>query len=108
GSGRQWMSWIHIDDLIGLFRLAMDKPLQGAINGVAPSPVVNAEFTKTLAGELHRPAIFPVPGFGLKLLFGDMAEMLLGSQRVAPRAAEAAGYAWRFPELQPALADLLK
>jgi hypothetical protein len=108
GSGRQWMSWIHIDDLIGLFRLAMDKPLQGAINGVAPSPVVNAEFTKTLAAALHRPALFPVPGFGLKLLFGDMAEMLLGSQRVAPRAAEAAGYAWRFPELQPALADLLK
>jgi uncharacterized protein (TIGR01777 family) len=108
GDGRQWVSWIHIEDLTGIFHLALAAPIQGAINGVAPNPVTNADFTRALAGAVKRPAIFPVPGFGLKLLFGEMAEVLLGSQRVLPKVAEAAGYRFRFPQVGAALADLLK
>jgi uncharacterized protein len=108
GSGKQWMSWIHLQDLVALFQLALDQPLRGAVNGVAPYPVENADFTRALAAALHRPAIFPVPGFALKALFGEMAEVLLASQRVAPKAAEDAGFRFRFPQLEPALADLLK
>jgi uncharacterized protein (TIGR01777 family) len=108
GSGKQWMSWIHLQDLVALFQLALAQPLRGAVNGVAPYPVENADFTRALAAALHRPAIFPVPGFALKALFGEMAEVLLASQRVAPKAAEDAGFRFRFPQLEPALADLLK
>lgn len=108
GNGRQWMSWIHLHDLAALFHLALDKPLCGPINGVALHPVDNREFTRTLATALHRPALFPVPPFALKMMFGEMSEVLLGSQRVAPKAAEAAGFQFRFPQLAPALADLLK
>jgi uncharacterized protein (TIGR01777 family) len=107
GSGRQWMSWIHVGDLVELFRFAIDRPLNGAINGVAPFPVSNAQFTHELARVLKRPALLPVPEFALKALLGDMAEILLASQRVAPRAAESAGFRFRFPQLGPALADLL-
>jgi NAD dependent epimerase/dehydratase family enzyme len=102
------MSWIHLKDLVGLFHLALDGPLRGAINGTAPYPVSNSDFTRALASALHRPAIFPVPGFALKALFGEMSEILLASQRVAPKAAEGAGFRFRFPQLGPALADLLK
>jgi len=108
GTGRQWMSWIHLEDLAALFQFALDHPLRGPVNGVAPYPVSNAEFTRTLGQALHRPAMFPVPAFALKLLFGDMSEILLASQRVAPAAAEAAGFRFRFPQLAPALGDLLK
>lgn len=107
GSGRQWMSWIHLADLAELFRFALEQPVRGAINGVAPEPVRNAEFTRELARALHRPALFPVPELALHLLFGEMAGVLLESQRVAPRAATSAGFAFRFPQLGPALADLL-
>lgn len=108
GSGKQWMSWIHLEDLAGLFRFALENPVKGAVNGVAPNPVTNADFTKALAGVLHRPALFPVPPFALKLMFGEMAEVLLGSQRVQPQQAESAGYRYKFSQLEPALADLLK
>jgi uncharacterized protein len=108
GSGKHWMSWIHLDDLAGLFQFALAKPVSGAFNGVAPNPVTNSDFTKSLAAAVHRPAIFPVPGFALSLLFGEMSGMLLGSQRVAPMAAESAGFKFRFPELAGALADVLK
>jgi uncharacterized protein (TIGR01777 family) len=108
GSGKHWMSWIHLDDMAGLFQFALANPVSGAINGVAPNPVTNADFTRTLAAAVHRPAIFPVPGFALHLLFGEMGDMLLASQRVAPKAAEAAGFKFRFPELAGALADALK
>lgn len=108
GSGRQWMSWIHLDDLAGLYRFAIENQVRGPINAVAPYPVTNADFTKALASAVHRPAIFPVPPFGLKLMFGEMAEMLLASQRVQPKEAEAAGFRFRFPQLEGALADLLK
>ena len=108
GSGRQWMSWIHLSDLVELFRFAIENPLLGPLNGVAPEPVPNVEFTRQLARALKRPAVFPVPEFGLKLLFGELAQVLLASQRALPRAAEAAGFPFRFPQLGPALADLLR
>jgi uncharacterized protein len=107
GSGRQWMSWIHAGDLAELFRFVIDQPLKGPVNGVAPFPVSNAEFTQELARTLKRPALLPVPEFLLKALLGDMAEVLLASQRVAPRAAESAGFRFQFPQLGPALGDLL-
>jgi uncharacterized protein (TIGR01777 family) len=107
GAGKQWMSWIHLTDLAAMFQFAVENPVQGAFNGVAPIPVNNADFTQALARVVHRPAIFPVPVFGLKLLFGEMSEILLASQRVLPAAAEAAGFKFRFPELGGALEDLL-
>ena len=106
-SGRQWMSWIHLDDLCEMFRFAVEQPLRGAMNGVAPDPVTNAEFTRALASALHRPAIFPVPAFALRALFGEMSEVLLSSQRVSPKGAEQAGFRFRYPQLGAALADLL-
>jgi uncharacterized protein (TIGR01777 family) len=108
GSGRQWMPWIHLGDLAELFQFAVEQPVRGALNGVAPFPVTNLEFTKSLARALRRPAIFPVPPFALKMLFGEMAEVLLASQRVVPRCAEAAGFRFRFPQLEPALVDLIR
>ena len=107
GSGEQWMSWIHIDDLVGIMHHALTNPTSGVFNGTAPNPVTNSDFTATLASSLGRPAIFPVPGFALKLMFGEMASMLLGSQRVLPRATEAAGYKFQYPELAPALKSIL-
>jgi uncharacterized protein (TIGR01777 family) len=108
GSGRQWMSWIHLDDLCEMFRFAAEQPVRGAMNGVAPYPVNNADFTRALAAALKRPAVFPVPVFALKLMFGEMSEVLLSSQRVAPKGAEEAGFRFRYAQLSPALADLLK
>ena len=86
----------------------MNNPVNGAVNGVAPNPVTNVDFTRTLAAAVHRPAIFPMPAFALRLLFGEMGGILLASQRVAPKAAESAGFKFRFPEHAPALADALK
>lgn len=108
GDGKQWVPWIHIQDLVGLIQFALDRPVKGPVNGVAPYPVVNADFTKALASAVKRPAIFPVPGFALRLLFGEMSEVLLASQRVLPKEAEAAGFPFRYAQLAPALADLLK
>ena len=107
GDGKQWMPWIHLADLAEMFQFAVENDVRGPLNGVAPIPVTNADFTQTLARTLHRPAILPVPSFGLKLLFGEMSEILLGSQRAQPAAAEAAGFKFRFPELGGAWQDLL-
>ncbi len=108
GDGREWMSWIHLDDLAEMIRWAAETPVAGAVNGVAPNPVTNAVFTRELAHAVHRPAIIPVPGFALRALFGEMSSVLLGSQRVLPRAAAGAGFRFRFPELGEALMDLIK
>ena len=108
GNGQQWMSWIHADDLVGMYRGALKEPVSGAVNAVAPNPVTNAEFTKALGAALRRPTIFPVPEFGLKLLFGEMSELVLGSQRVLPKAAESGGFRFKHPIVGPALADELK
>jgi len=107
GSGKQWMSWIHLADLASLFQFAVETPVRGPMNGVAPYPVTNADFTQELAKVLHRPALISVPMAALKLLYGEMAEVLLSSQRAIPAAAEAAGFRFRFPQLGPALANLL-
>ena len=107
GSGKQWMSWIHIDDLIALIAFALSNAaLKGPVNVVAPNPVTNADFTRELARALHRPAIFPVPAVALKLIFGEMSEVLLGGQRVLPKAALRAGFTFRYSELGSALAAL--
>jgi uncharacterized protein (TIGR01777 family) len=107
-SGKQWMSWIHIQDLAGMFKFAVENPVHGVLNGTAPNPVTNAEFTRLLAAALHRPALFPVPAMALKAIFGEMAEMLITGQRVLPKAAQAGGFRFQFEELGPALANLLK
>ena len=108
GSGSQWMSWIHVDDIVGLIRCALGTPMSGVVNATAPNPVRNTAFTHVLASVLHRPAVFPVPALALQTMFGEMSSVLLASQRVMPRAAEAAGYAFAFPDLGPALADLTR
>jgi uncharacterized protein len=110
GSGRQWWSWIHVDDIVGGIQHAMrTESLLGAVNLVAPNAVRNAEFTKVLASVLGRPAFFPVPEFALRLAFGKMAaeELLLASARVEPGKLLASGYAFRFRELRAALEDLV-
>ena len=108
GDGRQWLPWIHIADIVGICRHALaDAATRGPINGTAPVPVTNAEFTRQLAAALHRPALVSVPEFGLRAAMGEMAAVLLSSQRVVPNAAIAAGYHFRFTTLAAALADLL-
>ena len=84
GSGRQWMSWIHMEDLVALIRFALDHPLRGAVNGVAPQPVTNADFTRGLAAALRRPAIFPCRRLVLQLLFGEMVGDAAGQPASAP------------------------
>ncbi|MGE5569250.1 MAG: TIGR01777 family oxidoreductase [Rhodospirillales bacterium] len=108
GSGRQWMSWIHLDDLTSLYEFALNESrLRGPVNAVAPHPVTNAEFVRALGAALHRPALIPVPAFVLRLLLGEMAGVLLDSQRAVPEAAQAAGFEFRYPELGPALSAIL-
>lgn len=109
GSGRQWMSWITLDDLVGVIQhaLAADS-LRGPVNTVAPNPVTNAQFTRVLGQALHRPAIFPLPAFMVRLMFGEMGEaLLLGSQRVDCGKLVASGFRFRHPELKPALEAIL-
>jgi hypothetical protein len=107
-SGRQWTSWIHIDDVIHLILFSLaNASVHSAVNATAPEPVSNAEFTKELAAAIHRPAIFPVPKLALKLLFGEMASVVLASQRVIPEAAKVAGFGFQYPKLGPALQRLL-
>jgi uncharacterized protein (TIGR01777 family) len=105
GSGKQWMSWIHRDDVVGLVLAALDgTAYAGPVNATAPTPVRNRDFTAALAAAVHRPAVMPVPGLVLRLALGDMAELLLTGQRVVPAVATGAGYAFKYPELGPAIA----
>lgn len=109
GSGRQYMSWIHIDDLVGIMLAAVhNTSLRGPVNGVAPGPVTNREFTAALASVLHRPALFTVPAFVLRITLGEFAEVLLSSQRVMPEKISGAGFSFAFPELTAALRNLLQ
>jgi uncharacterized protein len=109
GSGRQYLSWIAIDDVVGgLYHTLLTDSLRGPVNLTAPAPATNAAFTDTLARVLHRPAFFPVPEAALRLLLGQMAdELLLASARVMPERLTASGYRFRFPELEGALRHLL-
>jgi uncharacterized protein len=110
GDGRQWMSWVDVQDMVGaIHHILKNDLLQGPVNMVAPKPVTNAEFTRTLASVLSRPAILPVPKFAVKLGFGEMGEtVLLGSQRVEPAQLVATGYPFRFRELRDSLTALLR
>jgi uncharacterized protein len=107
GHGDQWMSWIHMDDLVGIIEHALAHALRGPLNGTAPNPATNVDFTRTLAHTLGRPAIMPMPAFMVKTMFGEMSEVMLSSQRVLPQAAEAAGYRFTYPDLEPALQNLV-
>jgi hypothetical protein len=108
GSGKQWFSWIHLADLVGILLLALHKSeATGVINGTAPHPVTNKEFSKALGRALHRPSFLPVPGFALRLRFGQVAEVLTTGQRVLPRRALALGYQFQFPEIDLALTAAL-
>lgn len=105
GSGRQWMSWIALDDVVGsILYLLENESVSGPVNLTAPHPVTNFEFTKTLANALHRPAIFPQPAFVMRAIFGEMGEtLLLGSVRVLPRKLEQSGYSFKYVEVEQAL-----
>ena len=109
GGGRQWWSWVTIDDVVGATLFAVEnEALDGPVNVVAPNPVTNAEFTKTLGGTMHRPTVFAVPGFALKAVAREAAdEMLLASQRVSGEKLAQAGYDFRHKELSAALDDIL-
>ncbi len=98
--GKHWMSWIHIDDLVRLIEFAIESPLSGAVNAVAPDPVTNAEFTREFARALHRPAILPVPKAALRLVYGQMAEIVWSSQRAVPEMALRAGFEYQWPRIQ--------
>jgi len=110
GDGRQWMSWIDVKDMVGgILHILKNDQLQGPVNMVAPNPVTNAEFTRTLAGVLRRPAIFPVPAFAVKAAFGEMGEaILLGSQRVEAARLVSAGYPFRFSDLESSLKNIVQ
>jgi uncharacterized protein (TIGR01777 family) len=109
GNGRQWMSWISIDDAIGALHHALTtQQLHGPVNAVAPNPVTNRDFTKTLGKVLARPTIFPVPAFMARLAFGEMAnDLLLASIRVQPQALIDSHYRFLFPDLEGALRHML-
>lgn len=110
GSGRQYMSWIHLDDLCRLLIQALEEPQwQGVYNAVAPTPVTNKEFTETLAAVLHRPLVLPkVPEFGLKLMMGEMSEIVLASQRVSADKVLKQGFRFEYQTLKPALESFYK
>ena len=109
GSGRQWMSWIALDDVVnGLKFLMGETSTRGPVNFVAPNPVTNAAFTKTLGSVLSRPTIFPVPEFGARLAFGEMADaLLLSSQRVEPGVLKSKGFEFKWTTLEVALREIL-
>ncbi len=105
GSGRQWLSWVHLDDAVKSVRFALDNPaVDGAFNAVAPNPVTNAEFTKALGQALRRPALLPAPAFAVRLAFGQMAvETILAGTRVLPKRLEALGFTFDYPTIAEAL-----
>jgi uncharacterized protein (TIGR01777 family) len=109
GSGTQWMSWIHRDDLVGIIlHLLDDQAIQGAVNGTAPTPVTNKEFSSTLGKVLKRPAFLPLPAFVVKLMMGEMGEeLLLSGQRVVPSKALATQYSFKYPYVESALREIL-
>jgi uncharacterized protein len=107
GSGSQWMSWIHINDLVNMMIHAIENPsMDGVFNAVSPTPVRNSEFTKTLGRLLKRPTIFPVPGFVLKIGLGELSELLLSSQRVNSKKISNTGFQFEYPKLEEALKEV--
>ena len=109
GTGTQWMSWIHINDLIGIILYCMEhEDIQGPVNGTSPYPATNLQFTKALGKVLNRPTIFPMPGAVIKLLMGQMGEeLLLAGKKILPKKIQAAGYTFLYENLEQALADVV-
>lgn len=108
GAGTQWMSWIHINDIVELYLHLIDNPQDGVFNGVSPTPVTMDVFVFQLGRALKKPSLMKVPSFMLKLMFGEMASTILDSQKVIPAYTEKSGFHFKFPELDLALEDLLK
>jgi uncharacterized protein len=110
GSGRQWMSWLTLEEAVGIVKFALaSSTLSGPVNAVTPHPVQNADFTRILARALHRPALFPAPAFALRVALGEMADaLLLVSQRVVPTKLQQAGYRFAHPDLATALEEILR
>jgi uncharacterized protein (TIGR01777 family) len=108
GNGKMKMSWIDIDDLKGIYQFLIEKRKEGVFNATSPNPVSNYEFTKTLGNVLHRPTIFPLPEFVLKLIFGEAASVLIGSKEIYPKELENAGFQFSYPTLKSSLEHLLK
>jgi len=108
GSGRQWMPWIHVDDQARLYVHAAERAsIRGPMNAVAPNPVRNSEFTKALGRQLRRPAFMPAPYIGLRIVFGEFAQVLFASQRVIPKVAVDSGFQFKYPEIAGALKEIL-
>jgi NAD dependent epimerase/dehydratase family enzyme len=109
GDGRQYWSWVALDDVVGMIDFCVNHPeISGPVNGVSPNPCTNYDFTKTLGGVLHRPTIVPMPAFAARLALGEMADdLLLGSNRVIPERLQHTGYQFRCPTLDGALRHLL-
>jgi NAD dependent epimerase/dehydratase family enzyme len=102
------MPWVTLDDVVGIYLAALGNPqFSGPVNGAAPAPATNREFSKALGRALHRPAVVPVPGFALKLMFGEMASVITSSARLVPGRASELGYAFTHPDLDGALAAVL-
>jgi hypothetical protein len=110
GSGKQWVSWIHLEDVIGVIRMLIeDESCKGTFNLTAPEPVLSKKFYGTFGKTMHRPSVFPMPPFMLRLMLGEIAdELLLTSNRVIPQRLLEAGYKYRFPNLSEALRNILK
>jgi len=108
GSGRQYMPWIHLDDLVGIYLAAIDnQTFQGPVNACAPEPVTNKAFAKALGRAINRPAVAPVPGFTIKLLYGEMSQIVLTGVRMVPSRVAELGYEFQHPDLDEALRDTL-
>jgi uncharacterized protein len=109
GSGKQYMPWIHLDDLVGIYLAAIDHPtFNGAINAAAPEPATNKQFARALGRALNRPAVAPVPGFTIKLMYGEMSQIVLKGVRMVPGRAAELGYEFRHPDLDEALRSTLR
>ncbi len=109
GTGRQWMSWIHIDDLVNMILYGLDKGTSGTYNAVGPEPVTNKDFSRTLARVLGKPFFLPnVPSFVLKVLYGELADAVLGGNRVSAKKIQGEGFSFNYTKIEEALADLLK
>lgn len=107
GDGKMIMSWIDIDDLLGIYKFVIENKLYGVVDATAPNPVSNAEFTKALGATLHRPTIFPIPGFVLKIIFGEASSTLLSSLEVYPKTLLDAGYKFKYEDIRSSLEHIL-
>jgi uncharacterized protein (TIGR01777 family) len=107
GNGKQWWSWITLHDHIRAICYLLEKPIEGAVNLTSPNPATNQEFTSALARAMHRPALFPVPSFALKIALGGFSTEILGSKKVIPQKLNDADFSFDYPHIAPALSALI-